>query len=116
MSPVVARKWLAAALALAALGWLTAEAGSSGAAAAAERRFAQDVLTVFGANRTISAGQVNHMLQQLGAAHRLGDSLPGLSELRFNQVRPLPPRCWVAKSAVVFSLRPAESARSAPGA
>uniref|UniRef100_A0ACB8E970 Uncharacterized protein n=1 Tax=Sphaerodactylus townsendi TaxID=933632 RepID=A0ACB8E970_9SAUR len=82
MSPVVALTLLAAALAVAALDPLRADP-----ARAADRHFAQDVLAVFGGNRSLSAGQVNHMLQQLGAAHRLGDSLPGKPELHFNQGR-----------------------------
>uniref|UniRef100_A0A8D2KZ32 Solute carrier family 39 member 8 n=1 Tax=Varanus komodoensis TaxID=61221 RepID=A0A8D2KZ32_VARKO len=43
--------------------------------------FARDVLTAFGGNRSLSAGQVNQMLQKLGAAHRLANSL---GDLGFN--------------------------------
>ncbi|KAL8206861.1 UNVERIFIED_CONTAM: hypothetical protein K2H54_032531 [Gekko kuhli] len=87
MSPVVARTLLAVALALVSLDSLRAEASGRAppAARAAEQRFAQDVLTVFGDNRTLSSGQVNRMLQQLGAAHRVEDSLPREPELHFNQ-------------------------------
>lgn len=87
MSPVVARTLLAAALALVSLDSLRAEASGRAppSARATEQRFAQDVLTVFGDNRTLSSGQVNRMLQQLGAAHRVEGSLPREPELHFNQ-------------------------------
>nr|XP_056711200.1 metal cation symporter ZIP8 [Euleptes europaea] len=76
MSPAAALALLAAALALAA---------PEPPPAAARRRFAQDVVAVFGGNRSLSPEQVDRLLQQMGAAHRLGDSLRGQQELHFNQ-------------------------------
>lgn len=54
-----------------------------GAPAAAT--FADDVLRVFGANHSLSAGQLSALLQRLGAAPALGAVLP-LTHLHHNQV------------------------------
>lgn len=47
--------------------------------------FADDVLRVFGANHSLSAGQLSALLQRLGAAPALGSALP-LAHLHHNQV------------------------------
>lgn len=47
--------------------------------------FADDVLRVFGANHSLSAGQLSALLQRLGAAPALGSELP-LAHLHHNQV------------------------------
>ncbi|NXS10253.1 S39A8 protein, partial [Neodrepanis coruscans] len=52
--------------------------------AAAVTSFADDVLRVFGANHSLSAGQLSVLLQQLGAAPALGSALP-LDHLHHNQ-------------------------------
>ncbi|XP_041280462.1 metal cation symporter ZIP8 [Onychostruthus taczanowskii] len=46
--------------------------------------FADDVLRVFGANHSLSAGQLSALLQRLGAAPALGSALP-LAHLHHNQ-------------------------------
>ncbi|NWZ68269.1 S39A8 protein, partial [Acrocephalus arundinaceus] len=46
--------------------------------------FADDVLRVFGANHSLSAGQLSSLLQRLGAAPALGSALP-LAHLHHNQ-------------------------------
>nr|XP_034968483.1 metal cation symporter ZIP8 [Zootoca vivipara] len=89
MSPLVSRTLLAAALALALAGLAPARAqGSTPAASPAGPPFARDVLALFGGNRSLSAGQLQQMLQKMGAAHRLEESLAGqldLHVLRYNQ-------------------------------
>lgn len=52
--------------------------------------FAEDVLRVFGSNRSLSAGQLSALLSRLGAAPALSTVLP-LSHLHHNQVQ-VPPR------------------------
>ncbi|XP_061849135.1 metal cation symporter ZIP8 [Colius striatus] len=52
--------------------------------AAAEAAFADDVLRVFGANNSLSAGQLSALLHRLGAAPALGALLP-LTHLHHNQ-------------------------------
>lgn len=47
--------------------------------------FADDVLRVFGANHSLSAGQLSALLQRLGAAPALSSALP-LAHLHHNQV------------------------------
>ncbi|KAL2304888.1 hypothetical protein Nmel_006843, partial [Mimus melanotis] len=47
--------------------------------------FADDVLRVFGANHSLSAGQLSALLQRLGAAPALGSALP-IAHLHHNQV------------------------------
>lgn len=87
-SPLVARTLLAAALALAAaaLDPLGAAGAPPAAAAPTGLRFTRDVLTVFGGNRSVSAGQLNQMLQKLGAAQRLEESQSELLALHYNRV------------------------------
>lgn len=51
--------------------------------------FSEDVLSVFGANRSLSAAQLARLLEQLGAAPQEGVAEPG--RLHFNQVRRAPP-------------------------
>ena len=63
---------------------LLAAAGLGGAAAGPGLAFSEDVLSVFGANRSLSAVQLGHLLQQLGAATAQG--APQLAQLHFNQV------------------------------
>ncbi|NXS46749.1 S39A8 protein, partial [Balaeniceps rex] len=53
-------------------------------AAPAASTFADDVLRVFGANHSLSAGQLSALLHQLGAAPALGAVLP-LTHLHHNQ-------------------------------
>lgn len=53
--------------------------------------FADDVLSVFGANHSLSAGQLSSLLQRLGAAPVLGSAL-SLAHLHHNQVPA--PRGW----------------------
>lgn len=50
--------------------------------------FSEDVLSVFGTNRSLSVVQLGRLLQQLGAAHAEG--APQLGQLHFNQVRRQP--------------------------
>lgn len=64
---------------------LLAAAGLGGAAAGPGLAFSEDVLSVFGANRSLSAAQLGHLLQQLGAARAEGALQP--AQLHFNQVR-----------------------------
>lgn len=59
--------------------------GAAAAAAGPELAFSEDVLSVFGANRSLSAAQLERLLQQLGAARSEGALQPG--QLHFNQVR-----------------------------
>lgn len=85
MTPLVLRTLLLAAAAT------LAPVGLGTAAASPGLRFSGDVLALFGGNRSLSTGQLGHMLQELGARHRLGDSLPGQLQLHYNQVRKTPP-------------------------
>lgn len=64
---------------------LLAAAGVGGAAAGPALAFSEDVLSVFGANRSLSAAQLAHLLEQLGAAPTHGVAEP--ARLHFNQVR-----------------------------
>lgn len=59
-----------------------------------ELAFSEDVLSVFGANRSLSAAQLGRLLERLGAASQQG--APDLSQLHFNQVRVAP---WSAVPA-----------------
>ncbi|KAM6269865.1 metal cation symporter ZIP8 isoform 1-T1 [Porphyrio hochstetteri] len=61
---------------------LTRSVATRGAPAAVT--FADDVLRVFGANHSLSAGQLSSLLQQLGAAPALSSLLP-LTHLHHNQ-------------------------------
>lgn len=69
---------------------MLARAAAAGARVApAGESFADDVLRVFGANHSLSAGQLAGLLHRLGAAPALGAVLP-LAHLHHNQV----PRWW----------------------
>lgn len=72
---------------------LLAAAGLGRAATAPGLAFSEDLLSVFGANRSLSAVQLGHLLQQLGATPAEGASQP--AQLHFNQVRagPVALRC-----------------------
>lgn len=59
-----------------------------------ELAFSEDVLSVFGANRSLSAVQLGRLLERLGAASQQGAL--DLGQLHFNQVRVAP---WSAVSA-----------------
>lgn len=50
-----------------------------------ELAFSEDVLSVFGANRSLSATQLRRLLERLGAAPHQGAL--ELGQLHFNQVR-----------------------------
>lgn len=65
---------------------LLAAAGLGGVAEGPGLAFSEDVLSVFGANLSLSAAQLQHLLEQMGAASRVGVPEPG--QLHFNQVRP----------------------------
>lgn len=69
---------------------LLAAAGLGGAAAGPGLAFSEDVLSVFGANRSLSAAQLGRLLEQLGAAPAEGAPEPG--RLHFNQVGGRPAR------------------------
>uniref|UniRef100_A0A2K5BY32 Solute carrier family 39 member 8 n=1 Tax=Aotus nancymaae TaxID=37293 RepID=A0A2K5BY32_AOTNA len=62
---------------------LLAAAGLGGVAEGPGLAFSEDVLSVFGANRSLSAAQLQHLLGQMGAASRVGAPEPG--QLHFNQ-------------------------------
>lgn len=62
---------------------LLATASLGGAAAGPGLAFSDDVLSVFGANRSLSAAQLRRLLQQLGAGRAEGALQPG--QLHFNQ-------------------------------
>ncbi|XP_075854857.1 metal cation symporter ZIP8 [Microcebus murinus] len=62
---------------------LLAAAGPGGGAGGPALAFSEDVLSVFGANGSLSAAQLARMLRQLGAAPRAGSPEPGPQ--RFNQ-------------------------------
>lgn len=62
---------------------LLATASLGGAAAGPGLAFSEDVLSVFGANRSLSAAQLRRLLQQLGAGRAEGALQPG--QLHFNQ-------------------------------
>ncbi|XP_036118223.1 metal cation symporter ZIP8 [Molossus molossus] len=63
---------------------LLAAASLGGAAAGPGLAFSEDVLSVFGANRSLSAAQLRHLLQRLGAGPAEGALQP--AQLHFNQV------------------------------
>lgn len=69
---------------------LLAAAGLGGAAAGPGLAFSEDVLSVFGANGSLSAAQLGRLLQRLGAGPVEGAPQP--APLHFNQVgrRPAP--------------------------
>lgn len=69
---------------------LLAAAGLGGAAAGPGLAFSEDVLSVFGANGSLSAPQLGRLLQRLGAGPAEGAPQP--APLHFNQVgaRPRP--------------------------
>ncbi|XP_053112425.1 metal cation symporter ZIP8 [Hemicordylus capensis] len=90
MSPLVAWPLSAAAFALQAAAldpFRAAGDPTAPAAASAGLLFARDVLSMFGGNQSLSAGQVSQMLQKMGAVHRLEESRPpaGHLALHFNQ-------------------------------
>ncbi|KAL4670509.1 zinc transporter ZIP8 isoform X1 [Piliocolobus tephrosceles] len=62
---------------------LLAAAGLGGVAEGPGLAFSDDVLRVFGANLSLSAAQLQHLLEQMGAASRVGVPEPG--QLHFNQ-------------------------------
>lgn len=62
---------------------LPAAAGLGGVAEGPGLAFSEDVLSVFGANLSLSAAQLQHLLEQMGAASRVGVPEPG--QLHFNQ-------------------------------
>lgn len=64
---------------------LLAAAGLGGAAAGPRLAFSEDVLSVFGANGSLSAAQLGRLLQRLGAGPEEGAPQP--APLHFNQVR-----------------------------
>ncbi|KAH1169947.1 metal cation symporter ZIP8 isoform X1 [Mauremys mutica] len=47
--------------------------------------FAEDLLSLFGENRSLSAAQLNHLLQTLGAAREQGAALQGQHHLHHNE-------------------------------
>lgn len=63
---------------------LLAAASLGGAATGPGLAFSEDVLSVFGANRSLSAAQLGRLLQQLGAGPAEGAPQP--AQLHFNQV------------------------------
>ncbi|MEJ1270795.1 metal cation symporter ZIP8-like [Cricetulus griseus] len=70
-------------------GWLLLAATSLGhPAEGPELAFSEDVLSVFGANRSLSAEQLGRLLERLGAAAHQGAL--ELGQLHFNQVRGSP--------------------------
>jgi hypothetical protein len=68
---------------------LLAATGLGAAAEGPGLAFSEDVLSVFGENRSLSATQLGVLLEQLGDAPHKG--APELSQLHFNQVPP--PAC-----------------------
>lgn len=62
---------------------LLAAAGLGGETAGPELAFSEDVLSVFGANRSLSAAQLRRLLEQLGSGPVEG--APELGQLHFNQ-------------------------------
>lgn len=80
-----------AAAALAALALLAAAPGCSAQPRGPAPAFAEDVLRLFGGNRSLSAAQLAQLLQRLGAARPGGAPLPARLPLHHNQV-PLPAR------------------------
>lgn len=77
---------------------LLAAAGLGGETAGPELAFSEDVLSVFGANRSLSVAQLRRLLEQLGAGPVEG--APELGQLHFNQVGPgpaAPPRQVVGR-------------------
>lgn len=71
--------------AVAGLLLLAATGGLGRPADGPELAFSEDVLSVFGANRSLSAGQLGLLLERLGAAPHQGAL--ELGQLHFNQVR-----------------------------
>lgn len=72
-------------------------ASLGGVAAGPGLAFSEDVLSVFGTNRSLSVAQLGRLLQQLGAAPAEGAPQPG--QLHFNQVRRRsggPPVLWLS--------------------
>lgn len=65
---------------------LLAAAGLGGDAEVPGLAFSEDVLSVFGANRSLSAAQLGRLLERLGTAPVEGAPEPG--QLHFNQVGP----------------------------
>lgn len=65
-------------------GLLLLAAGLGGAAAGPALAFSEDVLSVFGANRSLSAAQLARLLRELGAGGAEGGPRP--AQLHFNQV------------------------------
>lgn len=65
---------------------LLAAAGLGGEAEVPWLAFSEDVLSLFGANRSLSAAQLGRLLERLGAAPVEGAPEPG--QLHFNQVGP----------------------------
>lgn len=63
---------------------LLAAAGLGNPSEGPELAFAEDVLSVFGANRSLSAAQLGRLLERLGAAPQQGAL--ELGQLHFNQV------------------------------
>lgn len=62
---------------------LLAAAGLGGETAGPELAFSEDVLSVFGANRSLSVAQLRRLLEQLGSGPVEG--APELGQLHFNQ-------------------------------
>lgn len=63
---------------------LLAATGLGGVAEGPGLAFSEDVLSLFGTNRSLSAAQLRRLLEQLGAAP--GEGAPESSQLHFNQV------------------------------
>lgn len=63
---------------------LLAATGLGGVAEGPGLAFSEDVLSLFGTNRSLSAAQLRRLLEQLGAAPSEG--APESSQLHFNQV------------------------------
>ncbi|XP_034628460.1 metal cation symporter ZIP8 isoform X2 [Trachemys scripta elegans] len=74
-----------AALALAAAAAFSPLAADARRGPAAAGGFAEDVLSLFGENRSLSAAQLTHLLQTLGAAREQGAALPGQHHLHHNE-------------------------------
>lgn len=63
---------------------LLAATGLGRTAEGPELSFSEDVLSVFGANQSLSAAQLGQLLDRLGSAPHQG--APELGQLHFNQV------------------------------
>lgn len=81
---------------------LLVAASLGGAAAGPGLAFSEDVLNVFGTNRSLSVAQLGRLLEQLGAAPAEGALQPG--QLHFNQVRRRPGGPSVLLLSVDFHL------------